>query len=86
MEEKKLTGYPSIDKPWLKYSSLDAVAYVNEHLDSSVYQYMESENRNRLDYIALEYFGSEITYGAMFEKIEAVAKALSDPDNSIDLR
>lgn len=76
MEEKKLTGYPSIDKPWLKYYSPDAVSYVNECLEYTMYQYMESENRNRLDYIALEYFGSEITYGAMFEKIEEVAKAL----------
>lgn len=25
MEEKKLTGYPSIDKPWLKYYSKEAV-------------------------------------------------------------
>jgi hypothetical protein len=25
MEEKKLTGYPSIDKPWLKYYSEEAI-------------------------------------------------------------
>ena len=24
-EEKKLTGYPSIDKPWLKYYSEEAI-------------------------------------------------------------
>ena len=24
-EEKKLTGYPSIDKPWMKYYSEEAV-------------------------------------------------------------
>ncbi len=24
-EEKKLTGYPSIDKPWLKYYSDEAI-------------------------------------------------------------
>lgn len=23
MEEKKLTGYPSIDKPWMKYYKAD---------------------------------------------------------------
>lgn len=45
MEEKKLTGYPLIDKPWLKYYSPDAVAYVNERLDNSVYQYMETVKR-----------------------------------------
>ena len=25
MEEKKVTGYPSIDKPWLKYYSEEAI-------------------------------------------------------------
>ncbi len=25
MEEKKLTGYASIDKPWLKYYTEDAI-------------------------------------------------------------
>ena len=25
MEEKELTGYPSIDKPWLKYYSDEAI-------------------------------------------------------------
>ena len=25
MEEKQLSGYPSIDKPWLKYYSEDAI-------------------------------------------------------------
>lgn len=28
MEEKKLTGYPSIDKPWLKYYKDNAEQYV----------------------------------------------------------
>ena len=27
MEEKKLTGYPSVDKPWLKYYSEEAKSW-----------------------------------------------------------
>ena len=76
MQEKNLTGYPSIDRPWLKYYSSDAVEYVNGKLENTIYQYMEFENRSRLNYIALEYFGTEITYGAMFEEIRKVANAL----------
>lgn len=51
-EEKKLTGYPSIDKPWLKYYSCDpdTVEYRNE----SLFQMLERCNQNRLHTIALE--------------------------------
>ncbi len=33
-EDKKMTGYPSIDKPWLKYYKAkpeDIYSYVDEH-------------------------------------------------------
>ena len=44
MEEKKLTGYPSIDKPWMKY-------YAEEATNSAVpectmYEYIRDNNMN----------------------------------------
>lgn len=37
-EEKKLTGYPSIDKPWIKYYSEEAI---NAKLPESTAQWRE---------------------------------------------
>lgn len=73
MEEKKLTGYPSIDKPWLKYYTEDAI---NAPLpESSMYGYIYESNRYSLNNIAINYYGNEITYGNFFDNIKKVAKA-----------
>lgn len=72
-EEKKLTGYPSIDKPWLKYYSEEAIhAPLPE---SSLYDYLYECNREHLEDYALNYFGRKITFREFFELIEQVAKA-----------
>lgn len=68
------TGYPSIDKPWLKY-------YRNEQINTnipkmSVYRYLYEQNKNYLGRIALTYFDKKITFDELFIKIEETAKAL----------
>ena len=74
-EEKELTGYPSIDKPWLKYYSEEAI---NAKLpECTIYQYLWECNKNYLDNVALNYFGHKITFGEMFEGIENAAKSFS---------
>ena len=56
--EKGLTGYPSIDKPWLKYYSEEAI---NAPLpECTIYEYLWENNKNHLDDIALVYFGRKI--------------------------
>ena len=73
MEEKTLTGYPSIDKPWLKYYSEEAI---NTHLpECTIYEYLWQNNRHHLSDIALNYFGEKITYKKLFERIDSTAKA-----------
>lgn len=75
MEGKKLTGYPSIDKPWLKYYSEEAI---NSALPNcTIYQYIWNCNKNRLEKPALKYFEKRITYRQMFSQIDAAAKAFS---------
>ena len=60
MTEKKLTGYPSIDKPWLKYYREETV---NADLPiCTIYEYPYENNKNTLDNVAMNYFGSQITY------------------------
>lgn len=73
--ENKLTGYPSIDKPWLKYYSEEAI---NAPLpECTIYEYLWENNKDHLDDIALIYFGKKITYGELFENIDKAAKAFA---------
>ncbi len=75
MEEKKLTGYPSIDKPWLKYYSEEAInAPLPEY---TIYEYIWNCNKNHLEKPALKYFGKGTTYAQMFSRIDDAAKAFS---------
>ncbi len=74
--EQKLTGYPSIDKPWLKYFSEEAIdAQLPE---CTVYEYMYRKNKNYPKGIALDYFGRKITFAELFENIDRVAVAYQE--------
>ena len=73
-ESKPLTGYPSIDKPWLKYYSKEAI---NAPLpECSIYEYLWENNKKHLDDVALIYFGRKITYRALFSSTDRAAKSL----------
>ena len=75
MEEKKLTGYASIDKPWLKYYSEEAI---NAPLpECTIYEYLWINNKDYPNDIALEYLGSEISYGDLFAHIDECVRALT---------
>jgi len=74
--DKELTGYPSIDKPWLKYYSEEAKYAADNPQKCSIYQYIYSANKNNPSDIAIEYFGAKITYSEMFQSIDCVADAL----------
>lgn len=75
MENKNVTGYPSIDKPWLKYYSEEAI---NTPLPKrTIYEYLWENNKDHLDDTALIYFGRKITYKELFENIDKTARAFS---------
>ena len=72
-QEKKLTGYPSIDKPWMKYYSEEAI---NAPLpECTIYEYLWENNKDHLDDVALIYFGKKITYKKLFSLIDKTASA-----------
>ncbi len=75
MKEKKLTGYPSIDKPWLKYYSEEAIKAPLP--ECTIYEYLWENNKDYPNDIALDYFDHKITYGELFKNIEKAAKAFS---------
>lgn len=73
--EKTLTGYPSIDKPWLKYYTEEAIhASLPE---CTIYEYMYENNKDYPNDIALLYFNRKITYGELFKNIDKTAKAFT---------
>lgn len=70
MREKELTGYPSIDKPWLKYYSEEAIN--SQMPECTIYEYMYENNKEYLDNQAIDYFGTKISYEQLFENIDKV--------------
>ena len=73
MSERELTGYPSIDKPWLKYYSEEAINAVMPQ--KTVYESIFDVNSKYLDDISLIYFGNKITYRTVFKNVEKAKKA-----------
>lgn len=71
-EEKKLTGFPSIDKPWLKYYPEEAICAPLP--ECMIYEYLWQCNREHLNDNALYYFGKSIDYKTLFSKITQAAK------------
>ena len=69
------TGFPSIDKPWLKYYSEEAIH--TPLPQKTLYRYLYENNRNHMESIALNYFGNRITYRKFFEYIKETADAFA---------
>ncbi len=69
-----LTGYPSIDKPWLKYYSKEAIESGVPRM--TVYEYLRECNKGYENNICFEYFGKRIKYATFHSKVLETAKAL----------
>lgn len=75
MVQKALTGYPSVDKPWLKYYSEEAA---NAPLpECTAYELLQRGNEGHSDDVALIYFDRKITYGQLLDGIEKAARAFA---------
>lgn len=79
--EKEMTGYASIDKPWLKYYDLKSNEI--ELPEMSMYEFAKSSNRDNMKNVALDVRmsangfkkGIKITYGNFFKSVEDMGKA-----------
>ena len=69
-----MTGYPSIDKPWLKYYPEESIGV--EVPKITAYQQVYEKWKDKQGMIALEYFNRKITYNEVFKNIEKAAKSL----------
>ena len=74
MSEQKLTGYPSIDKPWLKHYteewSRDLIP------QKTVFRNIYDNNIRHKDDIAIVFNGFKTSYEKMFDMTEKYARAL----------
>ena len=75
-ENTRMTGYPSIDKPWLKYYSETANSQKVPSPDCSMIDFLRQCNAENLDFTALNYFGAKTSYRRLFEDVERTAAAL----------
>ena len=74
-EKKPLTGYPSIDKPWLKYFS-DSEKNMTIP-KGSMFDYLYERNSAYPHDIALEYYGRRISYQNLFRQIDKCCRNLT---------
>lgn len=75
MEREKVTGYPSVDRPWLKYYSLKTI---NAPMpECTMYEYLVQNSSACPRNIAISFFGSKVTYQELLEKIRNTASAFA---------
>lgn len=73
-QEKELTGFPSIDKPWLKYYTEEDLAI--KVPQCTIYQNIFDRNKDFPEDVAIQYYGNKIRYKTLFSEVEVCAKAL----------
>ena len=74
MKREQLTGYPSIDKPWLKYYDSE---FLKKPLPTmNIYSYLKIMTTDYGNLTALSYYGKEISYQELFQHIDEAAKVL----------
>lgn len=68
------TGYPSQDKPWLKY--YQEMQIISSIPEMSAYDYLKECNRDNLDGKAIKFYGKSYTYDELFKMIDKAAEIL----------
>jgi long-chain acyl-CoA synthetase len=69
------SGYPHIDRPWLKYfSERDKNMPLPEN---SIFSYLRQCSKDISNCTALNYFNNKISYSALLEHVDDCAKALA---------
>lgn len=72
IEEKKLTGIPSIDRPYRKFYTEKELGIEVPHM--SLTDYIYEQNKDRMNLNALRYLEKRTTYEQLFDNIEKTSK------------
>lgn len=78
-----VTGYPSLDKPWLKYYSY--AQSINKIPNLTIYEYMENGVKTNLNREVLNYIGRSIHGKEFLDNIEKAKKSILYLFNSIGI-
>lgn len=70
------TGYPSVDRPWLKY--YDDIDVTRSLFHGSLADFVIEKNKEYPQDIAFTYYGNKITYGTFLNEINKCAKIFID--------
>lgn len=73
-EEKVLTGFPSIDRPWMKFYPKMLMDMINIE-EVTLRQYLENHAKS-MDRVCLEMYGRELTFQEVFDEADRCAAAL----------
>lgn len=73
---KNETGYPHIDKPWMKYydENINNTNIKEENLTN----YLKEKTKNNGSLLAHSYYKNDMTFDELFEKVDTASKVLSD--------
>ena len=74
-KEINKTGYPHIDRPWMKWYT--GAEYDMFLPDTNITDYLRMKNVGRDNIIAELYYGTKITYAELFAKSDEASKALT---------
>ena len=75
MENNKKTGYPHIDKPWMKY--YEGLYIPEEEPKTNMVEVLKERNKYRKNKTAYEYYGKETSYEEMFYNADVASKVLT---------
>lgn len=75
-KNNNLTGYPMIDKPWLKYYDEEFLKQPMPKM--GIYDYMKSQSIPYKNNTAMSYFGNEIIYDELYNNIDNASRVLSE--------
>ena len=73
--EKKITGYPSIDKPQEKYYRNTPIREIE--INQTIYEMVFNSNKDNMNDIALEYMGASWTFKKLKNETEKAADAFA---------
>ena len=75
MENKRLTGYPSIDKPWNKYYRQNPIRKIQPM--QTAYNLVFKNNKSNMTDVAIEYLGIQWTFEELKTFVDIAADSFS---------
>lgn len=70
-----MTGYPHIDKPWMKY--YEGMFIPDEEPRTNMVEVLKTRNKWRNNKTAYEYYGKKVSYSEMWNRVDTASKVLT---------